>query len=52
MQFNLIVRINAWSDAVKAVALASRLREKVRAVLDGISEIESLKIERFRGTSI
>jgi len=24
-QFNLIARINAWSDAVKAVALASSL---------------------------
>jgi len=47
-QFNLIARINAWSDAVKAVALASSLRGKARAVLDGISEIESLKFEELR----
>jgi len=44
-QFNLIARINAWSDAVKAVALASSLRGRARAILDGISEIENLKFE-------
>jgi len=47
-QFNLIARINAWSDAVKAVALASSLRGKARAVLDGISEIENLKFEELQ----
>jgi len=47
-QFNLIARTNAWSDEVKAVALASSLRGKARAVLDGISEIESLKFEELR----
>jgi len=47
-QFNLITRINAWSDAVKAVALASSLRGRARAILDGISEIENLKFEELR----
>jgi len=47
-QFNLIARLNAWSDSVKAVALASSLRGKARAVLDGISEIENLKFEELR----
>jgi len=47
-QFNLIARLNAWSDSVKAVALALSLRGKARAVLDGISEIENLKFEELR----
>jgi len=47
-QFNLIARMNAWSDGVKAVALASSLRWRARAILDGISEIENLKFEELR----
>jgi len=47
-QFDLIARINAWPDEVKAVALASSLRGKARAVLDGVSEVEDLKFEELR----
>jgi len=46
-QFNLIAPINAWPDSMKTVALASSLRGKARAVLDGIFEIENLKFEEF-----
>jgi len=47
-QFNLIAWINTWSDSVKTVALASSLKRKARAVLDGIFEIENLKFEELR----
>jgi len=47
-QFDLIAQINTWPDVVKAVALASSLRGKTRAVLDGVNEIENLKFEELR----
>jgi len=47
-QFDLIAQINAWPDEVKVVALATGLRGKARAVLDGVSELRELKFEELR----
>jgi len=41
-QFDLIVRTNRWSDATRAVTLATCLREKMRSVL------ECMQVENFK----
>jgi len=46
--FDLIARVNAWPDSMKTVALASSLREKACAVLDGIFELKNLKFEKLK----
>jgi len=47
-QFNLIAQANEWSDSIKTVTLASCLRGKARSVLNGVSEIETLKFEEIK----
>lgn len=42
-QFELIARANKWDDSAKVVALASSLRGKARAILDGVVDYEDLQ---------
>jgi len=42
-QFNFIARANNWNKSAKTVALATSLRGKVRAVLDGVEDFEKLQ---------
>jgi len=41
-QFNFIARANNWSESTRTVALATSLRGKARAVLDGVEDFERL----------
>ncbi|XP_077259759.1 uncharacterized protein LOC143896081 [Temnothorax americanus] len=41
--FNLIAQANGWVESSRTVALASSLRKKARAVLNGVTEFESLR---------
>ncbi|XP_077280522.1 uncharacterized protein LOC143907555 [Temnothorax americanus] len=43
VQFNLIAQANGWVESSRTVALALSLRRKARAVLDGVTEFESLR---------
>jgi len=42
-QFNFIARANNWNESAKTVALATSLRGKARAVLDGVEDFEKLR---------
>lgn len=48
VQFDLIAYSNKWSDSAKTVTLASILRGKARAILDGIAEIESVTFLKLK----
>ncbi|RLU19027.1 hypothetical protein DMN91_009385 [Ooceraea biroi] len=47
-QFSLIARANDWNESAKAVALASSLRGKARAVLDSVADVELLEFPELK----
>lgn len=47
-QFELIVRVNGWTEELKMIALTSSLRGKVRSGLDCVKELEKLKFDDLK----
>jgi len=47
-QFNLIARANHWEEETKIAVLVSYLRDKTRAVLESMQNLENLQFEELK----